>query len=357
MIAILVFSSLALGQSLLDASQGRIGRGVGVTTYEVPTECEGVFGSQQAWLVCSNAWQEILTQNSSPQERMWAITAALRAGDNDLAFREFEPLLTRLQDSEEDSWTYLILESWILSSLNLHQEALSLLKSVPESASDWEGRNIVYANILHRQRRFAKRDRFWKVGLREGYMGAWTWWHRAQWSNNVDTKKELLEKSLHLRDAKPVHFLALINLAIASEYWQYALDTTLVGLSLYPESKQLLQKGVVIAQQSDASIHLNEMVQRFPEHTKCRLLQGAVLLYQQDFQRAWQTFLIAQEMGESSKLFHSFKISTAMALSKQLHHQTLLEAIALYPEQQSWKHQLEQNYILQNFGEKVDGEK
>ncbi len=338
-----------MGQTLYDASEGRIGRGIDVG--DIPNECQIVLGSQQRWLSCSDAWQKVLTKDSSPPERMWAITAALRAEEYELAFREFEPLLSHIEKQEGDYWSYLILESWILSTLNLHQEALSLLKSVPKNALDWEGRNIVYANILHRQHRFVKRDRFWLHGVNDSGVGAWTWWHKAQWSNSTDSKKEVLEQALQFADATPVHFLELINLAISAEHWKYALDTTLVGLSLHPESTSLLQKGIVVAQQSEVSSQLNSMVDSFPEHTKLRLLKGAVLLYQQDFQRSWDALFVAQELGESSKLFYSLKISVAKAISEQLHHQTLQEAIILYPEQGGWKAELKKDQSLKNKSE------
>jgi hypothetical protein len=160
------------------------------------------------WSICAQDMKQDLKQDMnealssgldsqpvSRQQRMYVVTAFLRAGEIDAAFETFEPLLRfletndsgynhRQQTSEQSGWTdehwsVVILEAWLLSTVGLDRESLSLLENVPSTTGDAGGKYIVETNIRHRRYQFRKRNRLWKESLTSPSISAWNWWHKA----------------------------------------------------------------------------------------------------------------------------------------------------------------------------------
>ncbi len=346
--------SVVQATSLYDASEGRIGYGfpdiaLSPSCFELADasvdtqvsspkkadssvrieagERTGTKSMDSGWRTCAHDMNELLSSELSPkpvsrQQRMYVVTAFLRAGDIDSAFQTFEPLLQFLQShtngenhlkhtSEQawtdEHWSIVILEAWLLSRVGLDRESLSLVKHVPSTTLDAGGKYIVETNIRHRRYQFRQRNRIWKEGLSSSSIKAWNWWHKAQWETDTQLQLEVMGQAVKAPHSNVIHHQQYIDLLVDTKNWEQAMRSVVDALSLFPESRGLFAKAVAIAQREEGRLLLHDWYTIFPEHTKVLMIIGYCEVLQGRPVDAMNKFLEAEQLGESSTLFRLLK--------------------------------------------------
>lgn len=360
-----VFFSLlcANALTLFDASEGRIGRGVVIQG--VPEECSSIVEmSTLDWQNCSKRFDAtsmgqptvskstVLGNGVSIDEYgliMWSVTSAIQSNQVDLAFDRFEPLLGVLKnDWKEEYWSIVILEAWLLSSLGLQEEAMKLVKSVPNSAMDVAGKEVVLGDVLDRQRRYWRRDRAWSRSIENGSVTAWNWWHKSRWQRVESQEIECLKQALNSQEVHSIHYTRYVDRLIQNQEWSNALLVSIQGLSRFPDAESLFKKAIVSAQQDAGKEALERLLFEVPEHTKALLVTGFIRWMNNDVDGAWSTFQRAKNVGESSKLFFLLQEQIAAQVSATTHWTTVLETAQRFPDDDIW------NVLLKKMATTVD---
>ena len=269
---------------------------------------------------------------------MWSVTSAIQSKQIDLAFERFEPLLGVLQnDWKEEYWSIVVLESWLLSSLGLQEEAMKLVESVPDNAADVAGKYVVRGDILSRQRRYWRRDKDWSRSVENGNVTAWSWWHRSKWMRGQSQELECLEQTLYSQEAHSVHYMRYVDRLMQNKEWSSALLISIQGLSRFPEADALFKKAIVSAQKDAGQEALERLLLDVPEHTKALLVTGFIRWMNKDVDGAWSTFQQAKNIGESSRLFFMMQEQVAAQVSENIHWRTVLETAQQFPQEDTWK--------------------
>jgi tetratricopeptide (TPR) repeat protein len=338
--------------TLFEASEGRVGRGVMIDG--VPEQCTSIVEmSTLDWLECSkkfdvsNISQPVVSNSIalgtgvSIEEYglvMWSVTSAIQSKQVDLAFDRFEPLLGVLRnDWKEEYWSIVILEAWLLSSLGLQEDAMKLVGSVPDSATDVAGKQVVMGDILSRQHRYWRRDKAWSRAIDNGNVTAWTWWHRSRWQRGKSQEMECLEQALSSQEVHAIHYTRYVDRLIQNKEWSNALLVSIQGLSRFPEADSLFKKAIVSAQQDAGKEALERLLIDVPEHTKALLVTGFIQWMNNDVDGAWSIFQRAKDIGESSRLFFLLQEQIAAQVSTATHWATVLETAQKFPNDDIWQ--------------------
>jgi hypothetical protein len=194
------------------------------------------------------------------------------------------------------------LEAWLLSELNLHKEALALLKAVPEDGDDAAGRFIVKYSI-QRQRKSARYlNRMWSQALVQGNLSSWSWWHRATFESDFDKKRSLFERMLDSSDVRPQHFVGVSKNFIEQQEWNLALMMALDGLSHFPNSRLIFKQAILVASHEPGNAALGEILERFPEHTKAMMVQSFLCAMNDHSEMALEILDKVSDLGDRSAL-------------------------------------------------------
>ena len=189
-----------LNQALYEASQGRLGLELNALT--VPADCKHSLDmSPTTWVRCADSAHEYFVQNPNEYHyAMWAVVASLRAEQLDRAFDEFEPLLVFLQGEwDEEHWSIVLLEAWLLFEVGLHKEARTLLKKVPNDSADASGKHILLFTEWYAKKSNRLQERFWNRTAAEGLLTSWSWWHRANFERQSAQQATLLQNMMNSR--------------------------------------------------------------------------------------------------------------------------------------------------------------
>ena len=338
--------------TLFEASEGRIGRGIVING--VPAQCTSIVEmSTLDWQTCSKAFDATILSQSNIDKNgdaekelsvdqygliMWSVTSAIQSKQMDLAFERFEPLFGVLKTEwKEEYWSIIVLESWLLSSLGLQEEAMKLVDSVPDNVIDVAGKNVVLGDILSRQRRYWRRDKVWSRAVENGSVTAWSWWHRSRWLRGQSQEIECLEQALYSQEVHSIHYTMYVDRLIQNKEWSSALLVSIQGLSRFPEADVLFKKAIVSAQQDEGKESLERLLFEFPEHTKALLVTGFIRWMNKDVEGAWSTFQKAKNIGESSRLFFMLQEQVAAQVSANTHWTTVLETARQFPNEDVWR--------------------
>ena len=337
-------SVFAQSASLYEASQGRLGLGVEGRT--VPEECkQSLEMSTEDWMKCSqSAHEQFVLHPNEYHFAMWSVVAALRSEQLDTAFDQFEPLLTFLQgDWQDEYWSIVLLEAWLLFEVGLQKEAHTLLKEIPSDSLDASGKSIVlFTEVYCMKSRWAQ-ERFWSRTATSGLLTSWSWWHRANVERYPEDQATLLQNMMHSNYVGQRHYLDFVRFHLQEQKWSTALNSALQGLAQYPNSQHLYKLAVIVARHDEGEAELSQLLKRFPEHTKALLVQSFICAMNQQFQTAWSILETARSYGESSQFFWDLREEVSHQLSKEVQWQFLKEGFSTFPDDSSWLQKLEEN--------------
>ena len=311
----LFFWGIVQAQTLLEASQGRVGRGISwEPTYDelVSPGIKDCIDTQQLnndWIRCGAVWEKwAVQQQENTDDRsygvMWSVVCYLRGNDTSEAYRVFGYLLPEIEGVYSSKlYSYIILESWLLQQAGADKSVLKLIQDFPVDNPDVIGVNIVHLNILDDMRKKRKRDHLIEGVVSKGQTDAWFWWHLALASRDgQETERQEVEdlfvRSVQADNVSPFQYLDFVEWLERSGNVDGVLRYGLDGIRVFPNNDRLLQQMLHFAH-TDVGLHLLEnKVQAFPEHSKAQLLLGMVYWEQQQTSKAIEHLEQAALIGE-----------------------------------------------------------
>ncbi len=288
---------------LFQATEGRLGLRVEIPI-DAPSECIEVENMDvDTWRSCSILWK--LWQEKHQNEvigHVWAVVSDLRSNDISEAYNDFEPILASLSDKwNDDNWSLVILEAWLLAEMGAKKNVPSLLDSIPSSHPDYLGSKIVYLNWLNSNKKVRQRDKVWDRTVLE-HSSPWLWWHKAHWTSRKDEREFSLFQATQMRATLPLHYHSYIEHLRLNKQFTSAFTFTLQGLSRFPDSKLLFRSALTLTRTEAGQIELESRLEDFPEHTKLHLIKGMRCFGTQELGCAWSHLVTAKGLGDRSLL-------------------------------------------------------
>ena len=127
------------------------------------------------------------------EQNIWLVVSELRQGDLNSAYDDFAPLLN-FESWQNEDWSILILEGWLLNELNQYRKLEGLLSEVPPEHSDYSGSLIVRLNAYSLDGRQRKYSKLWQQ-IEPRTLDSWLWWHRGQHVTG-DHKGQYLQQAI-----------------------------------------------------------------------------------------------------------------------------------------------------------------
>jgi predicted Zn-dependent protease len=263
----LVFASLAFGSSLLEETQGVVGRGIGVPA-----------GSESAMAaVDAEEWGDAAAQFESLAEAndrdltadLWWAVSLVRA---DRAPESERAIFHAIRKDPTNPAIYLT-AAWTLYEAGAAEQAEKIARTLPTDGPDRVGAVILQIRSLVAQGEPKKALRVRARAQREGNTDAWFWLEAGvqdSWLGRPDAP-EMLSRGLRSEGTVPAHYLVLMHVLVDREDVEGAIAAGHAGIARFPDDLDLvLALGEVLlgraGRPAEAVDALAAHVDRHPEH-------------------------------------------------------------------------------------------
>jgi predicted Zn-dependent protease len=266
-VIVFLLASVASAFSLIEETQGVVGRGIGVPA-----------GSDQAMAaVATEDWGDAATQFESlahadtrdvTADLWWAVSLvrANRAPDSEKA------ILHAIQKDPTNAAVYLT-AAWSLYEAGAPEQAEKIADTVPADGPDRVGAVILQIRSLVAQGKAKKALKLRAEAQANGDTDAWFWLEAGiqdSWLGRPDAR-ELLERGLRTDGTVPAHYLVLMHVLADHDDLEDAIATGHAGVARFPDDLDLvLAFGEILlgraGRPAEAIDVLAEHVERHPEH-------------------------------------------------------------------------------------------
>lgn len=315
----LYFWGFVHAQTLLEASQGRVGRGISwepnhdILVASSMDTCIDPQQSTKDWTRCGAVWEKwAIQQKENTDDRsygiMWSVVSYLRGNDPSAAYRVFGYLLPEIEGVYSPKlYSYIILEGWLLQESGEDTSVLKLLEDFPVDHPDLIGVNIVHLDILHDMGKTRKRKKLIESVVAQGQTDAWFWWHLAlEYRDGKEPETQevqnLFVRSVQSANVSPFQYLDFVEWLEISGNVDGVLRYGLDGIRVFPHNDRLLQHMLHFAQTDEGLNLLENKVQAFPEHSKAQLLLGMAYWEKHQTSKAIEHLEQAALVGEKEFL-------------------------------------------------------
>ena len=330
----------AIASPLLAASEGRIGHNW-QSEFELPKVCLRAIdvNDSSLWTKCSTELKGMTIAHEFERERnIWLVVSELRQGDLNSAYDDFAPLLD-FESWQNEDWSILILEGWLLNELNQYRKLDGLLSEVPPEHSDYSGSLIVRLNAYSLDAKQRKHTKLWQQ-IEPRTLDSWLWWHRGQHATG-DNKGQYLQQAIQMYPADSRHFDNYARYLLKRDEPHQSMQILLEGLSTHPTSLSLTILAVAVSKEQRMLEWLEQQAMLFPEHTKIQWVLGSVYLSNDDKDQAWHRFVQTLKVGDSTSIL---EIALRKSYSKSLNYSEkwmdVLEIAMQFPTSKFWIEEL-----------------
>jgi predicted Zn-dependent protease len=261
-----VLMSMAHATSLLEETQGVIGRGV-----EAPLGSEAALAAVEAreWGEAVSRFETLSTETKGPAADLWWAIALVRA---DRAPESERAILHAMQKEPANPTIYLT-AAWTLYEAGAPEQAEKLARTLPNAGADHVGAVILRIRSLVAQGKAKKALRLRAQAQRDGETDAWFWLEAGvqdSWLGRDDAT-EMLERGLRAEGTVPSNYLVLMHVLVDRDDIDGAVATGHAGIARFPDDLDLvLALGEVLlgraGRPAEALDALAEHVGRHPEH-------------------------------------------------------------------------------------------
>jgi predicted Zn-dependent protease len=265
----LLLASLALATTLIEETQGVVGRDIGV-----PAGSESAMAAVAAeeWADSAIQFQALAEADwRDPTANLWWAVALVRS---DRAPESERAILHAMTKDPTNPAIYLT-AAWSLYEAGAPDQAEKIARTLPTDGPDRVGAVILQIRSLVAQGKPKKALRLRARAQRQGDTDAWFWLEAGvqdSWLGRPGAS-ELLERGLRAEGTVPSHYLVLMHVLMDHDDLDGAIATGHAGVARFPDDLDLvLALGEMLlgraGRPAEAVDALAAHVDRHPEHAQ-----------------------------------------------------------------------------------------
>jgi predicted Zn-dependent protease len=295
-----VLASVAFAFSLVEETQGVVGRGIGIPS-----------GSESAMAaVAAEDWGDAATQFESLAHAdmrdvsadLWWAVSLVRA---DRAPESEQAILHAIEKDPTNASVYLT-AAWSLYEAGAPEQAEKIANTVPVEGPDRVGSVILRIRSLVAQGKPKKALRLRAEAERNGDTDAWFWLEAGvqdSWLGRPDARK-MLARALRAEGTVPTHYLVFMHVLVDQDDIDGAIATGQAGVARFPDDLDLvLALGEVLlgraGRPAEALDALAAHVDRHPEHASAWRTMARAYRLLGDYDQEAQALRRAIDAGAS----------------------------------------------------------